>query len=467
MIDAGKFVQTLEGKPVAVFGLGISNLAVIKTLVKAGATVAAWDDNPERHAAAADEGAEIRNLTHENFAPYACLILAPGVPLDHPEPHDVVKKARAAGVEIFCDLEVLHRCDHGRRTIGITGTNGKSTTTALIGHILNECGVKAAIGGNIGKAALALSLPRKDGVLVLEISSFQLELCPRFSPDIAVLLNISPDHLDRHGSMEEYAAAKKRLFRGAGQAVIGIDDALSEKILESVREAGERTCYPIASTREVKQGGVYVKDGTLYDGMDQEPEKAFSLSISTLPGVHNHQNAAAAYAAARLIGIDGEAIYEAMKSFPGLPHRQFLVRIINGVAYVNDSKATNGDAAARALACYKNIYWVLGGKPKEGGLAGLEPFTDRIRHAFLIGEAADEFAKWLDNHGVPHTISGTLERATEDAHRTAQGDRGQPGGAGTVLLSPACASFDQFRNFEERGDLFTRLVETLPEQEEG
>lgn len=464
MIDVTPFVQSLNGKPVAVFGLGISNMAAIRALVKAGAEVVAWDDHGEKHEAAALAGAEMRDLLAGGLDGFGCLVLSPGVPLHYPEPHPIVQKARDAGVEILCDIEILHRCGHGRKTVGVTGTNGKSTTTALIGHVLDGCGMKVATGGNIGKAALDLDLPRRGGVIVLELSSFQLDLCPTFAPDIAVHLNLTVDHLDRHNTMEEYADSKLAIFRGAGDAVISIDDDWSRKLYDRVVEAGTRTVYPISVTGKA-DGGAYVDDSTIFDTMGDDAAEAFRLTVSSLPGVHNHQNAVAAYTVARLLGHGADAIQEAMKSFPGLPHRQFLVRVINGVAYVNDSKATNADATARALACYRNILWIAGGKAKDGGLDGLDPYMERIKHAFLIGEAAGDFADWLDKRGVEHTISKTMERAVEDAHQLAQSERGQPGGMGTVLLSPACASFDQFRNFEDRGDAFTRLVEDLPEDD--
>ncbi|MCB9991914.1 MAG: UDP-N-acetylmuramoyl-L-alanine--D-glutamate ligase [Rhodospirillales bacterium] len=455
MIDVKNFVNTLEGKPVAVLGLGISNIAAVRALVKAGASVTVWDDKEENRAAV---DAPARDLAEDDLSAYACLVLAPGIPHDHP----AVLKAKAADIEILCDIEILHRCGHGRKTIGITGTNGKSTTTALIGHILNENGIKAAVGGNIGKPVLGLSMPPKDGVIVMEMSSFQLELCPAFAPDIAVHLNLTPDHLDRHGSMEAYAEAKMRIFRGPGKAVIGTDDDWSKKIFKTVEESGERECFPITTTGAQKDG-VYVEEGFMYEAMYGDPVEITEMTMTALPGVHNHQNAAAAYAAARLMGLEPDAIIAAMESFPGLMHRQYLVRTINGVAYVNDSKATNAAAAGRALASYKNIYWILGGRPKDGGLKGLEPYVDHIRHAFLIGEAMDDFATWLDNHGVSHNFCTTLDIATAEAHRLAQGDRGQPGGTGMVLLSPACASFDQFKSFEERGDRFTALVNDLKE----
>ena len=459
MINVSKFVESLEGKPVAVLGLGISNTAAIKALVKAGATVAAWDDSAAHHENA---GEHLVDLTEQDMAQYACLIVAPAIPLELPDPHPIVKKAKEAGLEIMCDLEILGRCDHGRKTIGITGTNGKSTTTALIGHILNECGIKAQVGGNIGKAALDLTMPPKDGAFVLEISSFQLDLCTSFAPDIGVWLNLTQDHLDRHGSMEGYAEAKARIFRGMGAAVISTDDDWSKKTFDMIEKLDTRDCYPISVHSDTKDG-IYVEGGKLYEAMFGEPVEIAELDIKTLPGIHNQQNICAAYAVARLMGLEPEAIMAAMETFAGLQHRQYLTRTINGVAYVNDSKATNAAAAGRALASYKNIYWIVGGRPKEGGLNGLEPYVDRIRHAFLIGEAMDEFATWLDNHGVPHNFSHTLGKAAHEAHRMAQEARGEPGGTGVVLLSPACASFDQYSSFEERGDHFTTHVENLEE----
>ena len=463
MIDIATFAQTLNGRPVAVFGLGISNVAAIAALHKAGVTTASWDDKPENRAAAEKAGAVLRDLAAEDMSAYAALVLAPGVPLHFPEPHPVVKKAREAGIEIICDIEILARSKPARPIVAVTGTNGKSTTTALIGHILNTAGAGAAVGGNIGTAALALDVPAKGGAFVLEISSYQMDLCPTFAPDIAVHMNFSPDHIDRHGDMKGYVAAKRAMFRGAGKGVIGIDDEWSVKMAEDIARAGDRHINHVAVTRTVERGA-YVEGGKLYDAIDGgAPVEVADLSIPTLPGAHNHQNAAAAYAACRLLGLEPAAILEAMKTFPGLPHRQFLIRVINGVPYINDSKATNADATARALACYKSIFWILGGKAKEGGLKGLEPYMDRVRGAFLIGDAAEEFAAWLKKHNVEHQMCGTLDRAVRAAHDAAQAARGEPGGIGAVLLSPACASFDQFRNFEERGEMFAQYVNNLPE----
>ena len=409
MIDCRPYIQTLQGKPIAVFGLGVSGLATVEALCKADGEVIAFDDSKERCEQAAGFGAHIKPLDEAVLAECAVLVLAPGVPLTHPEPHAVVKAAQAAGTEILCDIEILNRLSHGRTTIGITGTNGKSTTTALIHHILNACSVSNAMGGNIGKAALAMDMPDEGGVFVIEISSYQLDLCPNFKPDIGILLNITPDHLDRHGTMENYTASKIKIF-GEGQK-------LQIKFPEI--DARVRVC-------------------------------------ANMKGDHNLQNASAALLACEALDLDEHDIINAIQTFPGLAHRQYLVREIDDVTYVNDSKATNVESAAKALDSYEEIFWVAGGRAKEGGLKGLESHIAHIRHAYLIGEAAQEFSEWCDGNGIQNTVLKTLEEAVSLAHEKAQAY-----GRGTVLLSPAAASWDQFKNFEERGQRFSEIVEAF------
>lgn len=448
MIDLSRYVAGLNAKPVAVYGLGLSGMASVRALRAAGADVRAWDDDAEKRRVAEGHGAKIDPL--DDLTGYAALILAPGIPLHFPQPHAVVLCARAAGVDIMGDVELLARSGHGLRTIGITGTNGKSTTTALVGHVLTQCGVKVAVGGNIGTAVLDLDLAGC-AAIVIELSSYQLDLCPDFAPDIAVHINLTPDHIDRHGSIEGYVDAKMRIFRGPGDAVTGMDDAPSRSMHDRVVEAGQRRVYPV-SVQSVLDGGVYVLDDILHDG-----EETFVLrDLPALRGVHNQQNAAMAYQVGRLMGLDEGAILRSFKTYPGLPHRMFKVRQIGNVAYINDSKATNADAAGKALACMDDIFWILGGKPKEGGLDGLDPFMGRIRQAFVIGSAADDFAAWLVDRNIPVHRSGTLDHAVRDAH-----DAAQAFGRGFVLLSPACASFDQFKSFEHRGDVFSSLVMAL------
>lgn len=302
--------------------------------------------------------------------------------------------------------------------------------------------------------------------MVLELSSFQLDLCRSYAPDIAIWVNVSADHIDRHGSMEGYVAAKERIFARPDQAVIiGVDDKYSAAVYERLKGEEGRRVIPISTEKEIS-GGVYAIGGVLYDATQDVVREIGSLNnILTLPGVHNKQNAAAAYAAARIAGLEPAAILEAMQSYPGLAHRQFTARIISGVAYINDSKATNADSAARALACHQNIYWIVGGRKKEGGLNGLETFMNRVKHAFVIGESMDEFVKWLEGYNVPATPCKTMDIAVSHAHRLAQEGRGQPGGAGVVLLSPACASYDQYKSYAHRGDVFTDLVNALPEED--
>lgn len=462
MIDTKPYVATLEGKPAAVLGLGLSGRAAAKALMAGGAKVLAWDDGEETRAAAERDGIPLHDFTGEDFSTLGALVMSPGIPLYFPTPHLAADKARAAGIEILGDVDIFYRCNPGAKIVGITGTNGKSTTTALVTHILKEAGKNAIMAGNIGVPVLSIE-PGAD-IVVLEISSYQMDLSPAFRPDIAVLLNITPDHINRHGSFESYVAAKERIFQGGGVAVCGIDDAPSSAIYDRLVKAAQRKPVPVSVKKEVA-GGVYAQGGVLFSAMDGVAVEVGSLSgLTTLPGSHNHQDICAVFAVCRSLDIPAADIYAHLKTYPGLAHRQHLVRLINGIAYVNDSKATNAEAAARAIACYNNVYLIAGGQAKEGGLNGIDHVMDRIRHVFLIGEAMEDFSKWLAALKIPHTKSGSLDIAVLDAHKMAQEGRGQPGGAETVLLSPACASWDQFRNFEHRGDTFEALVKTLPDE---
>ena len=449
-------VDNFAGRRVAVLGLARSGLAAARALAAGGAAVLAWDDNPKARAAVAGE-IPLYDLGATDWRGIAALVLSPGIPHSYPEPHPAVVRAREAGVEILGDLELLRRAQPEARYVGITGTNGKSTTTALIGHILAEAGTKVEVGGNLGTPALSFAPLGRDGTYVLEASSFQLELIPNLAFDIAVLLNITPDHLDRHGDMDGYIAAKRRIFAGQdadGTAIIGIDDPICRDICAELRRMHPARIVPI-SVREAAAGGVYIASGWLVDALDGAPGRILDLaSAERLPGSHNWQNAAAAYAAARAAGVRAEAATAAISSFPGLAHRQELVDTIEGVRYINDSKATNADATEKALACYSVIYWIAGGLPKAGGITPLAPYFDRVRHAFLIGRATEEFAATLDG-SVPYTRCGDLGNALGAAIAQARRDR-VPGAV--VLLSPACASYDQFANFEARGDAFRALV---------
>ena len=451
MIEVTSFSQ----RRVAVMGLARSGLAAAEALHRGGTDVLAWDDNAEKRAVASARGLPVVDLASADLANVAALVLSPGIPSTFPKPHPVAARARAAGIEIICDIELLARSRREARFAGVTGTNGKSTTTALLGHILGEAGMTVEVGGNIGLPVLALAPLGHSGIYVLEMSSYQLELTISLVFDVALLLNITPDHLDRHGGIEGYIAAKERIFAGqtAPQAaVIGIDDDICKRIADKL-STGSRRVVPI-SVEHIAPGGIYVAGTNLIDDIDGQQAAVLNLAtLPHLPGRHNWQNAAAALAAARCFGVAAHVAARAIASFPGLAHRQELVATITGVRYINDSKATNADATEKALVCYKDILWIAGGVAKDGGIAGLEPYFPRIRHAFLIGEAAPAFAETLSGK-APFTLSGDLATAVRQARAMAK-----PGN--TVLLSPACASFDQFRDFEARGDAFRCLVEDL------
>ena len=452
-------VFPFAGQPVAVFGLGRSGISAAKALAAADAEVWAWDDSEDQRIAAAAAGVPLVDLYNCDWSELSTLVLSPGVPLTHPQPHAVVSLAKAAGCEVIGDIELLARTMRNARYIGVTGTNGKSTTTALIGHMLSFSGQQVEVGGNLGVPVLDLE-PIQNGVYVLELSSFQIDLIVLLTCDVAVLLNITPDHIDRHGDFDHYVAVKKNIFHRQTLprvAVVCVDDEPCRKIYESLVEAGDQRVIPVAVGRRV-EGGVYVLDGKLYDNMDGGDVALIDLTeIESLPGVHNWQNAAAAFAAARANQVDAVVASACLRGFPGLAHRQELIAEIDGISFVNDSKATNAASAARALACYDAIYWIAGGRSKAGGIADLAPYFPRIAHAFLIGEAAPAFAEALGDD-VAHSQCGDLGCALEQAAAMAR-EQGREGAV--VLLSPACASFDQFTDFEARGDAFRRLVEAL------
>jgi len=457
-------VDGFAGRRVAVLGLARSGRAAARSLAAGGAAILAWDDNPATREAVAAE-IPLYDLADADWRSIAALVLSPGIPHSHPAPHPAVVRALQAGTEIIGDIELLGRAQPEARYVGITGTNGKSTTTALIGHILAAAGQPVEIGGNLGTASLSLEPLGGEGTYVLEASSFQLELIDSLAFDVAVLLNITPDHLDRHGDMAGYIAAKRRIFAhqsADATAIVGIDDPICRAIADELRRTGPGRVVPISVTGPAPDG-VYADGGWLVDAMGPHPLRVLDLALAErLPGSHNWQNAAAAYAAVRARGVAGDEAVKAIRSFPGLAHRQELVATIDGVRFINDSKATNADAAEKALACYEAIYWIAGGLPKAGGITSLAPYFGRLRHAFLIGTATEEFAATLGDR-VPLTRCGDLATAVAAAAEQARRD-GAPGTAAraVVLLSPACASYDQFLHFEARGDAFRELVAALP-----
>ncbi len=450
-------VTSFAEKNVAVFGLGESGRASALALAAGGANVAAWDDNENAVAAARAAGIAIVDLHVADWRRFAALVLAPGVPLTHPVPHWTVRSAEAAGIEIIGDIELF--CRERRRHVpdapfvAITGTNGKSTTTALIAHLVASAGRDVQMGGNIGKAVLSLEPPSRGRTHVVECSSFQIDLAPSLDPSIGVLLNITPDHIDRHGTFEAYAAIKERLVADSTVAVIAVDDKPSQAIADRVARSGTRVIR--VSNRRPLADGVYAAGSEIVAVGDGASIRVASLAgMGSLRGAHNAQNAAAAVAVARALGIDQPTIVRGLKSFPGLSHRMEEVGRRGRVLFVNDSKATNADAAAKALASFAPIYWIAGGRPKEAGIAPLADFFPRIAKAYLIGEAAEDFARTLGD-SVPHVMSGSLSAAVAAAAADAAQD---PAAEPVVLLSPACASYDQFKNFEMRGDAFRALV---------
>ncbi len=478
-------VPGFEGRRVAVFGLGRSGITAARALHAGGALPILWDDGVSGRMQAEAEGFVVEDLTSADWSGFAALVLSPGAPLTHPKPHWTVEKAKAAGVPVVGDVELFARALDASppslrpRVVAITGTNGKSTTTALIGWVLKQAGIKVAVGGNIGIGVLALPAPAEVEVYVIETSSYQLDLTTSFAPDVAILTNISPDHLDRHGGMEGYVAAKTRLFQAQGPnglALVGVDEEWGQAIVADLKSAG-RAGTAISTTAHPRERGgpkpsasktispqdwvpacagmsgrLEARDRLLF--ADGQPIIDLTPARS-LPGRHNAQNAAFAYAAARAMGVTHDDAVAGLMSFPGLAHRMETVGQLGPVRFVNDSKATNADAARQALASYPTSFWIAGGVPKAGGIEDLRDLFPRVTRAYLIGQAALEFAATLGD--TPHVILGTMEAAVA----AASADAAAAGGEQVVLLSPACASFDQYPDFEARGEAFRAAVLNL------
>src|SRR5262247_1646786 len=457
-------VSAFAGKTVAVFGLGGSGLASASALLAGGADVVGWDDSTDTVAKATGAGIPTADLRQIDWSRIAALVLAPGVPLTHPVPHWSVGLARSAAVEVIGDIELF--CRERRANVpdapfvAITGTNGKSTSTALVGHLLKGADYDVQIGGNIGTAILSLEPPGRGRVHLIECSSYQIDLAPSLDPSVGILINVTEDHLDRHGTLRQYAAVKERLVAGvqdSGTAIVGVDDNWCAAAADRIEQAGQRLVR--VSVRRPLPDGLYVEAEQIMRAAGGTARAIARIGgIGSLRGVHNAQNAACAAGAALALGLSADAVQQGLISFPGLAHRMEQVGRKNRVLFVNDSKATNADSAAQALACFSDIFWIAGGKAKTGGIASLARFFPRMRKAYLIGEAATDFAAELQGR-VPHVVAGTLERAVDLAGADAEAsDVAEP----VVLLSPACASFDQYRNFEVRGDKFRELVRALP-----
>lgn len=459
-------ITEYAGKDVAVYGLGRTGLSAAKALKAGGARVHAWDDNEETRAKAEAAGIALSDINKRDWQTFAALVLSPGIPYKFPQPHRLVRMAEMTGVPVIGDMELFARAvqalpERARpKIVAITGTNGKSTTTALIGHILKQAGRDARVGGNIGTGVLDLAALHSNAVYVLEMSSYQLDLVKSLRCDVAVFMNLSPDHLDRHGGMDGYQAAKMRIFQNQTEkdvAVIGFDDIYTQSIAIGLSARGPQRVVQISSTYTLGKG-ISAVDGRLYDNQSGKAELVGKLDeCPALIGRHNYQNAAAAYAACRALGLDPATIMAGLRSFPGLAHRMEAVGEVDGIRFINDSKATNAQAAEQALRSFKNIYWIAGGVPKAEGIAPLAPYFPNITKAYLIGQAEDVFAATL-NGKVPAQVCGALDRAVEAAYRDAKA-AGDPGAV--ILLSPACASFDQFKDFEHRGDVFRTLVHAI------
>ena len=450
-------ITCFEGRSVAVFGLGGSGLATALALTAGGALPVVWDDGEAGRASALAQGLRVENLADIDWNTVSALVLSPGVPLTHPEPHWSVKLAQAHQVEVIGDIELFVRM---RRVlapqapfVAITGTNGKSTTTALIAHLFAASGHDVQLGGNIGTAILSLEPPSPARVHVIECSSYQIDLAPSIDPSVGILLNVTEDHLDRHGTMEHYAAVKATLVKQAKTAIVGVDDSWCSVIADDIEILGGRVIR--ISVERALRDGIYVVGETIYSAENGHAVAVASLAgIGSLRGAHNAQNACAALAALQASGVNLDQIQKGMKSFPGLAHRMEQVGRQGATLFVNDSKATNADATAKALSSFGTMFWIAGGKSKTGGITSLAEYFPRIKKAYLIGDATEEFAATLEGR-VPFVRAETIEKAVPLAAADAVGSGlAEP----VVLLSPACASFDQFRNFEERGKAFSLAV---------
>jgi UDP-N-acetylmuramoylalanine--D-glutamate ligase len=465
-------VTGFDGRAVGVLGLGRSGLATARALLAGGARPLMWDDSPEARAKAEAEGFATTDLTRAGgFEGMAALIVSPGIPHLYPAPHKVIARALDLGVPVDNDIGLFFRSfagvgwddfDQPPRVVCVTGSNGKSTTTALIHHILEVAGRPTQMAGNIGRGVLDLD-PAVDGeVIVLELSSYQTDLARALTPDVAVFTNLSPDHLDRHGGMGGYFAAKRRLFAEGGpdRAVIGVDEIEGRFLANQMGEGPEDDrVIRISSGQKLDAHGwaVFARKGFLAEWRKGRQVASIDLrGVAGLPGAHNHQNACAAYAAVRALGVGPKVVEEAFHSFAGLPHRSQMIAERGGVRFVNDSKATNVDSAAKALQAFPRIRWIAGGLGKEGGIAALAPYLGAVAKAYLIGHSARDFALQLGD--TPHEICETMARAVERAAAEAE-----PGDV--VLLAPAAASFDQYPNFERRGEDFTARVRALPESD--
>lgn len=447
-----------RNKHVVIVGLGRTGNSAVRALQASGAHVIAWDDKEDNRFSAMSQGVAVQPLDQIKWDQCEALILSPGIPHHYPLPHPAATYARQHQIPIICDIDLLARARPQAKYIGITGTNGKSTTTALIGQLMQVASIPCLVGGNIGNPVLEFdSLPEPERY-VLELSSYQLERAPHLCIDTAVWLNITPDHIERHGNLRGYIDAKTNIFKPKGEfqkVAIGIDDPESDRIYERLRLDASKVVIPVSVTRQLARG-IFVHKGMLVDTFFSKGEIVDLASLSQLKGLHNWQNIALAYAAISLEKIPFHL--EALISFKGLPHRQELCGQKDGIQFINDSKATNIDSTLKALSCYPHVYLILGGVPKENLLNGIDAYKDRIRGVYLMGQASHVFAEILKKLGIPYQHCSVLKSAVEHAMTDARASSLK---SKTILLSPACASFDQFQDFEQRGDHFKDVVKEL------
>lgn len=459
----------VTNKTFLVLGLARSGIATLKWLQERGAHVIVSDQDPEKCRQAAQMGATEFNLDHKiDPTSITALVQSPGIPLSHP----LTQWAQLHHVPIISDCDLFRAAHPEAKIVGITGTNGKSTTTALIGHILDQAKIPVAIGGNIGMPVLSLPLLPENGIYVWELSSYQLELSHNLSLNYVGWLNITPDHLERHGTMEGYVQAKKKIFKSTKasafpSSIISIDDDYSHQLFQYLSSNSSEFFLPLSTIRPI-DNGLFLEDSILWDVLNKMKEKIIDFhNFCRLKGAHNYQNMAIAYGICVQIGLSKDIILKGMASFPGLAHRQEWITERDGIAFVNDSKATNAEAAAKALHTFDHIFWIAGGVPKTDGIESLQPYFTKIKRAFLIGEAQHRFAHTLESH-VPYVLCGDLKTALHQAYDSAQdfiqesvNESSDDRINAVVLLSPACASFDQFKDFEDRGDVFRALVRAL------
>ena len=446
-----------------VYGLGISGISTAKFLAQNNFEVIATDDNEKKITDLQNnpELSKVKFLKSDeiSYDKNTVISFSPGIPIYSPKPHKILEIIKNTGTKLSCDIEIFYQRNQNHNFVGITGTNGKSTTTALTGFILNELEVNAKVGGNIGTACFELEKNKENATFVLETSSYQLDLLSETHFHIAALLNITPDHLDHHGGMQGYIEAKKRIFNnqtGNDFALIDIDNENSRAVfLELQNDSSFKSKLIPISTLQIQENGLALIDGVLHNKINGANSK-LELSSEFLQGKHNDQNMAFAFAICFCLNQEENKIIAAIKKFKGLRHRLQLLGEVDGIKFINDSKATNAESTEHALKSYDNVLWILGGVAKDGGIEILQPYFHKITKAYLIGQASDDFAKTLDKNSVNFEKCNNLDQAFKKALLDIKSNSFSKK---NILLSPACASFDQWKNFEERGDYFCKLFD--------